>query len=906
MGKYRFEDLSKDDLRRLVQSLEDSDIPIFLIEPDSSRLVFANSAWLNHADRLHKNFVKGLSLEEALRIETDALAPHLPENIRQSVASEFANTARNGGVYEFGAPDGKLFRGNYTKSEPDLTLGISFDVTEIKQKRSEAKKARSTLQATLDGLHHGVMLYDETGHVSYFNESFRATAASLGITIEKGLFHKSLRDQLPDNIKARLTADGRRDLENFEFIQQTSSGNYYLFEGRRLPNNTMLVSTVDVSELETKKAETKKARIILEKTLEGLPHGVLLYNHAGRVEFFNSRFASLTDSMNMNVEIGMSFLDVSAQLPKSFKEELLGHEPGQAFEVIQKRADGGSFLVEGHPIGATGFLLTIVDITEMQNALEAAKAADIAKTSFLANMSHEIRTPMNGVLGMAQVLEQTAIDEHQQKCVDIIKNSSEMLLRIINDILDISKLDAEKVELDIQPMDIESTIRDAINIVKPKLRDNPNVEIINDCVDMPKHWHMGDKGRLRQILINLIGNGVKFTAEGHVKISTQVRPHDHKSDRITIRIEDTGIGIPDSKREKIFERFEQNDMSTTRVYGGTGLGLSISKKLIEIMGGRIKLCPEKTNGACFEIAFPANRCPREVAEEKPVRQVEFKNTPVLVIDDNPVNHMVLSNQLKPLQVKPYCVTSAKNGLNILQKMAEKNIRIPLVICDYQMPEMTGYDFVKAVKQDPALAQTPIIILSSADITARRRSFMDMGVDHVIEKPCSNNEILGAVLDTLQHSVRNKRSRIKDFQHAAATSETTMQKGRILVADDDPVNRDVFAGMLKMAGYKSDIVENGLEALKRFGEQHYDFILMDISMPVLNGMEATSKIRALEKREGRKKTPIIAVTAHALKGDREKFLAHGMDDYLAKPILKDPFEAVLRKWSPVDRTTALAS
>lgn len=1035
MGKYRFEDLSQDDLRKLVASLEDCDIPIFLVDPDAEkRVIFANTAWTSHANRLHNNLKAGVPVHEAIHIETKAIGSQFPPDIQKQIATDFADTVLSGGIYEFGAPDGKLFRGSYTRSNKSQILGISFDVTETKMRRAEAKRAKKALDATLEGLHHGVMLYDKTGHVSYFNESFRSTAESLGIQIAKNMFHIELRNQLPADLQQRLVNDERADLGDFEFLQQAPNGKHYLFESRRLSNKTTLVSTVDVTELQENRAEKKKIRKTLEKTLggldhgvmlvdmtghvaycnesqqnfarqtganievgmhfseirknvphqdpngqtaengdyaytingdnggtymvkrrylenigmlvstvditelnnqkaetqrlsamfekalEGLPHGVLLYDREGNVLFHNTEFAN---SINTNgvlleeaqIKKGMSYKEVRKLLPLSFENEISKITPGDPFELVQKAENGKSFLLEGKSIEGLGFLTTTVDITELQNAMEAAKAADIAKSSFLANMSHEIRTPMNGVLGMAQVLEQTDVSGHQKKCIDIIKSSSELLLRIINDILDISKLDAEKVDLDLRPMNMETAIQSAVEIIKPELQEKPDVEIIcqmnGPSEDIAEPWHLGDHGRLRQILINLIGNAVKFTPKGHVKITTNILPLDESSDRIQIRIEDTGIGIPSEKVEKIFDRFEQNDMSTTRVYGGTGLGLSISRKLIESMGGSLNVCPETTVGACFTLELTAQRCdPVTTISARPIRKT-YKDIPVLIIDDNDVNHMVLTNQLKPLKVAPFCLSSAKHGLSVLRKMAQKNLPLPLVICDYQMPVQSGYDFVQALRADPLIAQTEVIILTSADITSRRKGFADLGVKYVLEKPCANVELLDVIAESLNKSLFTQKTAADLVPNKTEDPKPVNASFRVLVADDDQINRTVFDGLLNLAGCMDvTLVKNGLEAVQIFSQKNFDLVLMDISMPVLNGMEATEKIRNYERREGRGQTPIIAVTAHALKGDKEKFMDVGMNDYLAKPILKQSFEALIEKWSPYrfeqDSPNALAS
>jgi len=896
MVNYRYEDLSEDTLRKLVSSLEDSDVPIVLFEQNS--VIYANTAWTGHAERLHDNIQKGIPINEALLIETQNVAPQIPPETQNEIAKAFTSVVFNGGHFEFNAPDGKLFRGHYARSGDARTLGIKFDVTDLKHSRKEASQIRNTLEQTVEGLSSGVMLLDLTGHVVYCNNSLREFAAETGTEIETGMHFSEFRPNVPhQDPQGEVNSNG-----DFEYVQKGVDGNVFLVTRRFLPEVGILISTVDVTELEEKREEAKKIRKTLEQTIEGLPHGVLLYDRDGKIRFFNSELRKSVARMGVSVKKEMSHLEVTAQLPTEFQKKMIENEDGASFELVQKGSDNRSYLVEGASIDEVGYLVSTVDITELQQAMEAAKAADIAKSSFLANMSHEIRTPMNGVLGMAQVLEQTEIDPHQQKCVDIIKNSSELLLKIINDILDISKLEAEKVEIDMQPMNIEENLKKAVDIVRPRLVEKPEVEIICDIAEKLDYDYLGDAGRIRQVLINLIANGVKFTRRGHVKVTVTREMLNEATDRIVMTVEDTGIGIKPDKLRKIFNRFEQSDNSTTRQYGGAGLGLAISKKLTECMGGVLEVTSEYQKGTRFSLALPLKRL-KKTGQRPEVESGAFENMPILVIDDNEVNHMVLTNQLRPLRVKTVCVSSAEQGLKIMKRMArEKNFRFPLVICDYQMPGQSGYDFVKSMNADPAIAGTPVMILSSASVIAKKKRFVELGVHCVMEKPCSNTEILKAVSDNLRQSI-SMPAVIPVVKKLKPVTANTSASRRILVADDDPINREVFRSMLALLRHEVDVVKNGLEALQHYGKNEYDLVLMDISMPVLGGLEAAEKIRNLEKRENRKITPIIAVTAHALGGDREKFMSHGLDDYLAKPLLKEDIDKMINKWSGQKRALA---
>jgi len=849
MGKYRFEDLSQDTLRKLVESLEQCEIPIFLYDDD--QMIFTNSAWEKQSTQISRKLENGTDIKDVMLEEISELYPKLDKDQLANLTQDFLNTVfETGGSYEFDGPDGRFYRALYYPDNHKV-LGLSLDKTEIRDSRNKARMAQKSLEATLDGLHHGVMIIDETGHVSYANEAIRGFAEETGVTIEKGIHYSKIRENVPHQ-DPKTTQNPKGD---FEYVIKGDTGRSFMVRRRFLKNIGILISTVEITELEEQRAKTKRFSDILERSLEGMPHGVLLYDQVGTVHMFNSVIQQIMEPMNVNVEKGMNYADVTSQIPNKFQEELLGKDPGAPFELVQKNMDGKSYLIEGRPIDGVGFLITTVEITQLQEAMEAAKSADIAKTSFLANMSHEIRTPMNGVLGMAQVLEQTAVSEHQQKCISIIKESSELLLRIINDILDISKLDAEKVEIEEAPFDLDEVINSAVAIVKPKLEEKRGLEIILDVNGRPNHDYIGDAGRIRQILINLLGNGVKFTDKGHVKLTARISETGSDHDHIHFEVEDTGIGIAPEKISQIFERFEQSDMSTTREYGGTGLGLSISRKLAVLMGGELSLCTERGQGACFKFSITLRR---QSKTDTPVQRNirAFKDLPILVIDDNKINHMVLSHQLEPLKVKTFCVDSAEKGLEILRKMAAKKFKFPLVICDYQMPEKTGLEFVKELKSDPAIANTPVIIISSADIVSRRKEFIDLNVKYVLEKPCSKKEIVAAVSEELSRfNSRVTLRRKSNFPGIKPIiNRPEGQTKRILIADDDTVNRDVFKGFMNLLGHDYVIVENGLEAVKAFADQSFDFVLMDISMPVLGGMEATIKIREFEKLNQRHSTP----------------------------------------------------
>ena len=768
MKTFDYSTLSEHAKQTVFDSLTASKIPFFVMEND--KMLFANPAWLSFASEFHQDLEAGCSLYQSLEKEIHRLAPHFTDAEKQSFAQNFFEIMTGGQHGDYETKDGRLFRGFYSNDAPGLVSGLSFDLSDLQDKRDEANKMRSLLEVTLDGLQQGVLLYDRDGQVIYVNKIMRVWSEDTGIDLQKG--------------------------------------------------------------------------------------------------------------MEQN--------QVTAQMQEKVLESINKEKSQTNFEIIQTVEDGRTFLIESRALDGIGTLVSAVDISELQDALEAAKSADKAKTSFLANMSHEIRTPMNGVLGMAQVLEQMDINEDQKSCIKIIKQSSEMLLSIINDILDISKLDAKKVELEIEPFYLNELVQSALDIIRPESA-HKDLDLILDF-DNTDYSFLGDSGKIRQILLNLLSNAVKFTQKGYVKLTVTV------DDIVTFSVEDSGIGIEADKIETIFERFEQSDNSTTREYGGTGLGLAISKSLSDLMNGKIRAQSTYGQGTVFELKLPLDAVDYIQETARPINFRDFKDTPILVIDDLEVNHMVIANQLKPLKLNPYFVKSAEKGLHVIRTMAARGYQIPLVICDYQMPDKNGYDFVKALKGDPAIADIPVIILSSADIIARKRDFIEIGVSNVFEKPINSQTLIKTVSQCLsQGGLLNRPNiKLKPPKRPKPTQKKPISK-HILVADDDPINREVFRGLLKLLGHESTIVDNGLQAVQAYSQNSFDLIVMDISMPVLNGMEATQKIIDFEHHHNMPHTPVIAVTAHALKGDKDEFLSSGMDDYLAKPVRKADFEIVLNKW-----------
>ncbi|MHB8526941.1 MAG: response regulator [Candidatus Acidiferrales bacterium] len=664
--------------------------------------------------------------------------------------------------------------------------------------------------------------------------------------------------------------------------------------------NGMLARIQD-RDSELEQARTELEQRVAERTaylntlIETSPLGIVTADLEGRVKICNSAFEKLFQYARAEVAgVNLVALVTPVERNEESGEIVRRLAAGETVQATtqRRRSDGTLVDVEMYSVPLhvngkhAGFLTLYQDITERKRAEQAlreakaqAEQANQAKSEFLANMSHEIRTPMNGILGMTQLALETPLSDEQREYLGMVKSSADSLLTLLNDILDFSKIEAGKLDLDLSPFALRESMGEALKALG-HLAHRKGLELAWQVDAEAPEWLVGDCARLRQIVVNLVANAIKFTERGEVVVSVSAENRTPESLELRFSVRDTGIGIPAEKQKLIFAAFTQADTSTTRKYGGTGLGLAISQRLVKMMDGTISVESESGKGSVFHVAVPLRLPDAAFVPPIAIDPGELRGLRALVVDDNQTNRLILTEMLNQWGMAPEQAATAKEALNILGRESKGSAAFRLMLIDAHMPDMDGFALAQSVKDMRGTSSLLTFMLSSSMHAGDMERSRQAGVAGFLMKPVQPSELLDAILNAVAGP--HGRPLITDAIQPTRIISHAGGRMRVLLAEDNLVNRQLAARLLEKQDHVVIVAKNGIEAVAAVEHEEFDIVLMDVQMPEMDGLEAIRVIRESEKVSGRH-LPIISITAHVMKGDREKCLEAGADDYVPKPL-----------------------
>lgn len=792
---------------------------------------------------------------------------------------------------------------------------------EIKEKEDKARDAR--FKDIFDNVSDCLYYHDLEGNFDFNDCNARVREYWVGDVGAKG--RKNLKDLIPERFRGefgdyidRVVKKGHD--EGLVMIMTNMGTRVFEYRNSLVRDGDVPVgvrgSARDITDRLKAERELRKSEEKYRAILDGIEEGYYEVDLRGNFTFINQALCRLFQYEPEEV-IGSSYKKfvspVSAKkIFEVFHRVYLSGNPdkGSDWEVIRKDGvpipiEGSVSLIknsQGNPIGFRGILRDITQRTQAESYRQAmirAEAQMKAKSEFLAHMSHEIRTPINGIIGMTEIALESGLTPEQYEVITTIYREAEHLLSLINDILDLSKLESSRIELERIPFDLRVLLEDVARCFALRAQRKGLELILHLSPDTPTSL-VGDPGRLRQILTNLVGNAVKFTDCGEILIKVEPVDVGEQTTWVRFVVKDTGMGIPEEKQGIIFESFTQADLSTTRTHGGTGLGLAITKRLVELMGGQIALASKLNEGSSFQLDLPFVRgeMPRiPFYPESPKGDMT-----VVVVDDNASSREAIAAYLSTWGCGVVGAACADEALRILEERKARGLRVDCIITDSLMPSVDGFEFARSIRQHDDFKDIPIIMLTTVGSIGDARRCIDAGIQGYLPKPIQKDDLI----KTVSLVIAGKQSPEKCHGIPLITRHSLKELDRsgitILLAEDYPTNREVALRHLRAMGYRVDAVEDGIQAVAAFKLTPYDLVLMDVEMPHMDGFDAARAIREIEARMSksdcsvRRHTPIVALTAHVAPGFRERCMEAGMDDYVSKPLKRETLYAVVDKWT----------
>ena len=954
-------ELSPEELSRIVkehtmllEAIEMAPTP-FAVYDDEDVLVAWNPAYASIHPSVFENYDRTdqerIRYEDVVRITASKtmsgkeLEDHVKERVKKQREEKITSAQRQ---YEHGG----WYQVTKYITNSNAVCGFAMDINSLKSREDELEKASYILKETTDAMVQGIVMFHD-GDLSFHNPMLLELLAldegdvQIGMTFPAYMEMLGKKGQLGEGKEVEQALNHIYELvrkgDPYRLERTLKSGVSLRVDTVPLENDGMVIAYTDITDIKNREAELQETKTAAEAAQDRLQNaisimddGFVIFDPDDRLVVCNEVFREQFGKGSKFVVEGETYEDMTVKIAKSgVIPGVEGREEEFARSLVEKRKseEGYTTTFQRHdgqwirqrdkrtPSGdLVGVRTNITELKQREERLEQAtliaESAERAKSEFLANMSHEIRTPMNGVMGMAELLATTELDAKQKMFTDVIVKSGASLLTIINDILDFSKIDAGQMELDPAPFALAEAIEDVATLVSAKVAEKDLELIVRVDPALPKMM-VGDVGRIRQIVTNLLGNAVKFTEKGHVYVNVDgqvVKNGDGEFTDLKFSVEDTGIGIPKDKCDQVFKKFSQVDTSATRKHEGTGLGLSIASSLVDLMGGEVGVESEVGQGSTFW--FTARLPVHGETAPKQVIPGDMSGARILIVDDNEVNRSILSEQMTAWKFDSAATSTGAEGLEVMRAVLANGMDLDLVILDYQMPGMSGAEVLQEMRNDEALNDIPVVMLTSVDSSQTNQRLARLGAEANLTKPTRSSMLLETILQVVANKRADVKTRVQAAARPDAISGATPGTGSdaanntpaagslqpdpnapldILVAEDNEVNQIVFRQILEETGLNFKIVENGRLAFASYKVQPPRMILMDVSMPEMNGKEATTAIRKYEREKEMTRTPIVGVTAHALKGDMEACIDAGMDDYLSKPVSPNKLILKVEQW-----------